>query len=158
MQFRTFLENYTNTPADDVQARYTDWKEHKEEAKLFQKLSPYNIFKYRDLFFLIKDDKYIAHIQNYDDRIQEKTIDTVESFSTEREAYKILLLGLLKSPKIKRILTDSMLSSSATKFWKKMIQDPKIKKIIVDNQSKEIDTTEYLKYLEDPDYRIGITK
>jgi len=156
--FSEFLiENQINMSDDSSYSLEGEFNKNKEKMKKFKG----NIFRYKSVYYLVKDGEYVAALENYADSIEDKTINIDFAHSNVRGGYKELLLGLLSS-KVKRIISDSTLTKKATKFWLKMISDSSVNKILVDNQDVEVFSgkkfdKEQMDLFKNLDIRIGIS-
>jgi len=156
--FSKFLiENQINLPDDNSYSLLDDFNKNKDKMKKFKG----NIFRYRSIYYLVKDGKYVAALENYADSIEDKTINIDFAHSNVRGGYKELLLGLLGS-KVERIISDSTLTKKATKFWLKIISDSSVNKILVNSSEKTIFSgakfdKEQMDLFKNLDMRIGIS-
>jgi len=169
MTFRNILENtlsgdspreeYSGEKAWNTIISSPKFKKNPKKA-----LDGYQYHKIKDVYYLVKDDIYHAHL--------DCTHNTIESgysvfedvaYSKTRGAYKILLLTILKISKIKNIISDNNLSVDAHKFWVKLNSDTTLIKSFFDSsdklviQSNKFSTTELKKYLNSGDYRIALS-
>lgn len=160
--FREIAENDINknlADADEYDCSNV-WNNIKKIPKKKGSYNGFDIYKVKDYYFIIKEEKYVGHINVSAE--ENKTIFISTGFSNIRGAYKSLLLGLLKVTTNKRIISDVFLSTPATKFWQRIIDDTSIEKVFLDYndeivlQSKTISNEEVKKYFEDGEFRVGI--
>lgn len=140
------------------------WNSVKDKAnKIKTKLTDYELFHYKGLYVLVNNGQYIAHLEDFNDSIQDNTIYINDAYSGERGMYRVLLLEILNIRKVERIVSDNVLSTYATSFWKKIINDPSLTKILVNYKDQTIFegksfTGNEWEMFKDKDYRIGISK
>jgi len=154
------IENQLYVGDDVEHSLEVEWLEVKEKAKKVKSNIKYSIYEYKDKFFIIDKNKYIGHIENYDPKIR-KTLYISTAYMSIRGLYKEVMLDLLKSKRIKTIISDPMLSTPATKYWLKIIKDKNITKILVDNEDKIIFkgkefSDKEMTLFNDEEYRIGM--
>ena len=159
MKFKLFLENELNSGGGDF-SKIKEWETVMEKAKLQDiNVNDHQIYEYKGTYYLIKDNQYVAHVQDYNEKLKNKTLNIISASSEERGAYRVLLIALLQ--KIKYIVSDSILSVSATKFWEKIIKDTSVNKVVFntdDNIEYRGNDSQILhKYFQNPDFRIGLT-
>lgn len=163
MTFRDLLETSTSNSTAREDYDGTDlWKN--STAKLVKTEKDYQLHKDKDVYFLVKDDKYIAHIDGTHDKCKGKRALFINAaFAKERGSYRILFDMILKTS-VKYIISDALLSSDAERFWKKILADTSLTKIILEfNEdilyNKSSFTKEETKEIfTNPDITIGVQK
>lgn len=85
----------------------------------------YSLYKYHDYLFLIKDGKYAAHLDGITDKLEsKKSFYITVMYSEERGAMNILF-GLMQESGYKYIVSDTMLSDDAIKYYEKLMKQHK---------------------------------
>lgn len=113
----------------------------------------YSLYKYHDYLFLTKEDKYIAHLDCTTDKLEsKKSFYITVMYSRERGAMNVLF-DLMKDVGYKYIVSDTMLSDDAIKYYEKLMK--KHKYFGVDYLDDTVKATDE-ELLSNPDYRIVI--
>ena len=128
-----------------------DWLRLNKLSKLISKKDEYELYKYYDFLFLIKEGNYIAHLDGTTDKLKSKKAFYITvMFSKERGAMKILF-NLMKDAGYKYIVSDVMLSNDALKFHKKLNNE--LKYFAINYKDEEVKVSDDELY-SNPDYRI----
>ena len=118
-----------------------EWNRFSKLSKLLKEHDGYSLYKYHDYLFLIKDNKYIAHLDGITDKLlSKKAFYITVMYSEERGAMEILF-NLMKLTGYKCIVSDTMLSNDALKFHKKL--NTKLKYFAINYKDEEV------KYISD---------
>lgn len=122
-------------------------------AKLLKSNNEYSLYKCHDYIFLIKGDKYIAHLDGITDKLEnKKSFYITVMFSQERGAMDILF-DLMRDAGYKYIISDTMLSDDAIKYYEKLMKKHKYFGINYKDERVKVSDEELL---NNPDYRITI--
>ena len=122
-------------------------------CKLLKSKDSYSLYKYHDYLFLAKEDKYIAYMDGITDKLEnKKSFYITVMHSSERGAMDILF-ELMKESGYKYIVSDTMLSDDAIKYYEKLMK--KHKYFGVDYKDEKIKASDN-ELLSNPDYRIVI--
>ena len=128
-----------------------DWLRLNKLSKLISKKDEYELYKYYDFLFLIKEGNYVAHLDGTTDKLKSKKAFYITvMFSKERGAMKILF-NLMKDAGYKYIVSDVMLSNDALKFHKKLNNE--LKYFAINYKDEEVKVSDDELY-SNPDYRI----
>ena len=113
----------------------------------------YSLYKYHDYLFLCKDNRYIAHLDGTTDKLEgKKSFYITVMYSGQRGAMDILFF-LMKDAGYKYIISDTMLSDDAIKYYEKLIKRHKY--FGLDYLDERVKATDE-ELLSNPDYRIVI--
>lgn len=120
-------------------------------SKLISKKDEYELYKYYDFLFLIKEGNYVAHLNGTTDKLKSKKAFYITvMFSKERGSMKILF-NLMRDAGYKYIVSDVMLSNDALKFHKKLNNE--LKYFAINYKDEEVKVSDDELY-SNPDYRI----
>lgn len=128
-----------------------DWLRLNKLSKVISKKDEYELYKYYDFLFLIKEGNYVAHLDGTTDKLKSKKAFYITvMFSKERGAMK-LLFNLMREAGYKYIVSDVMLSNDALKFHKKLNNE--LKYFAINYKDEEFKVSDNELY-SNPDYRI----
>ena len=128
-----------------------DWVRINKLSKLISKKDEYELYKYYDFLFLIKEDNYVAHLDGTTDKLKSKKAFYITvMFSKERGSMKTLF-NLMREAGYKYIVSDVMLSNDALKFHKKLNNE--LKYFAINYKDEEVKVSDDELY-SNPDYRI----
>lgn len=129
-----------------------EWNKFSKLSKLLKEYDGYSLYKYYDYLYLIKDDKYIGHLDGITDKLLgKKSFYITVMYSEERGAMEILF-NLMKLTGYKYIVSDIMLSNDALKFHKKL--NTKLKYFVINYKDEEVKNISDKELYSNPDYRI----
>ena len=129
-----------------------EWNRFSKLSKLLKEYDGYSLYKYYDYLFLIKDNKYVAHLDGITDKLLgKKAFYITVMYSEERGAMEILF-NLMKLTGYKCIVSDTMLSNDALKFHKKL--NTKLKYFAINYKDEEVKHISDEELYSNPDYRI----
>jgi len=124
----------------------------------------YDLYQDGDMFFLAKDGLYISYSDTSKDKINGKKAYYFTSIhSKERGGFRKLLDLMMKLPGVKYLVSDSLLTDDAMKFYKKILNDKSIKKALIHfeelyKEGNEFSEEDIKLALTDPAYTIAIVK
>ncbi len=121
-----------------------DWVRLNKLSKLISKKDEYELYKYYDFLFLIKEGNYVAHLDGTTDKLKSKKAFYITVMYSEERGAMEILFNLMKSTGYKYIVSDTMLSNDALKFHKKL--NTKLKYFAINYKDEEL--------YSNPDYRI----
>ena len=122
-------------------------------SKLLKSKDSYSLYKYHDFLFLTKEDKYIAYMDGIMDNLEnKKSFYITVMHSSERGAMDILF-DLMRESGYKYIVSDTMLSDDAIKYYEKLMKRHKY--FGVDYRDKRVKVSDE-ELLSNPDYRIVV--
>lgn len=128
-----------------------DWVRLNKLSKVISKKDEYELYKYYDFLFLIKEGNYVAHLDGTTDKLKSKKAFYITvMFSKERGSMKVLF-NLMKDVGYKYIVSDVMLSNDALKFHKKLNNE--LKYFAINYKDEEVKVSDDELY-SNPDYRI----
>lgn len=128
-----------------------DWVRLNKLSKLISKKDEYELYKYYDFLFLIKEGNYVAHLDGTTDKLKSKKAFYITvMFSKERGTMK-MLFNLMREAGYKYIVSDVMLSNDALKFHKKLNNE--LKYFAINYKDEEVKVSDDELY-SNPDYRI----
>lgn len=128
-----------------------DWVRLNKLSKLISKKDEYELYKYYDFLFLIKEGNYVAHLDGTTDKLKSKKAFYITvMFSKERGSMK-MLFNLMREAGYKYIVSDVMLSNDALKFHKKLNNE--LKYFAINYKDEEVKVSDDELY-SNPDYRI----
>ena len=128
-----------------------DWVRLNKLSKLISKKDEYELYKYYDFLFLIKEGNYVAHLDGTTDKLKSKKAFYITvMFSKERGSMK-MLFNLMREAGYKYIVSDVMLSNDALKFHKKL--NTELKYFAINYKDEEVKVSDDELY-SNPDYRI----
>ena len=128
-----------------------DWVRLNKLSKLISKKDEYELYKYYDFLFLIKEGNYVAHLDGTTDKLKSKKAFYITvMFSKERGSMK-MLFNLIREAGYKYIVSDVMLSNDALKFHKKLNNE--LKYFAINYKDEEVKVSDDELY-SNPDYRI----
>lgn len=128
-----------------------DWVRLNKLSKLISKKDEYELYKYYDFLFLIKEGNYVAHLDGTTDKLKSKKAFYITvMFSKERGSMKTLF-NLMREAGYKYIVSDVMLSNDALKFHKKLNNE--LKYFAINYKDEEVKVSDNELY-SNPDYRI----
>lgn len=128
-----------------------DWVRINKLSKLISKKDEYELYKYYDFLFLIKEGNYVAHLDGTTDKLKSKKAFYITvMFSKERGSMK-MLFNLMREAGYKYIVSDVMLSNDALKFHKKLNNE--LKYFAINYKDEEVKVSDDELY-SNPDYRI----
>lgn len=128
-----------------------DWVRLNKLSKLISKKDEYELYKYYDFLFLIKEGNYVAHLDGTTDKLKSKKAFYITvMFSKERGSMKTLF-NLMREAGYKYIVSDVMLSNDALKFHKKLNNE--LKYFAINYKDEEVKVSDDELY-SNPDYRI----
>lgn len=113
----------------------------------------YSLYKYHDYLFLSKDDRYIAHLDGTTDKLEGKKSFYITVMYSEQRGAMDILFFLMKDGGYKYIVSDTMLSDDAIKYYEKLMKRHKY--FGIDYLDEKIKATDE-ELLSNPDYRIVI--
>ena len=121
--------------------------------KLLKEKDFYSLYKYHDYLFLTREDKYIAHLDGTTDILEgKKSFYITVMYSGERGSMDILF-GLMRESGYKYIVSDTMLSDDAIRYYEKLMKRHKYFGINYRDETVKVSDEELL---DNPDYRIVI--
>ena len=121
--------------------------------KLLKSKDSYSLYKYYDYLFLAKEDNYIAYMDGITNKLEnKKSFYITVMHSSERGAMDILF-DLMRESGYKYIISDTMLSDDAIKYYEKLMKRHKY--FGVDYRDEKIKASD-TELLSNPDYRIVI--
>ena len=130
-----------------------EWDRLKKLSKTILSKDGYILYKYHDYLFLIKDDLYIAYLDGITDKLNsKKSFYITVMHSSERGAMDILF-EMIKLSGFKYIVSDTMLSDDAIKYYKKLMSKHKYFGVNYKDETVQVQDRELL---SNPDYRIVI--
>lgn len=156
-EFREYLNEVQRTGHQE-RSEFSAEKEflRLQKSNLLKELKSkdaYSLYKYHDYLFLCKDDKYIAHLDGTTDKLEgKKSFYITVMYSGERGGMDIIF-ELMRAAGYKYIVSDTMLSDDAIKYYEKLMKRHKY--FGIDYLDSEIKAT-YEELLSNPDYRIVI--
>ena len=90
--------------------------------KLLKSKNLYSLYKYHDYLFLVNDNNYIAYLDGITDKLDgKKSFYITVMHSSERGAMDILF-ELMKESGYKYIISDTMLSDDAIRYYEKLMK------------------------------------
>ncbi len=128
-----------------------DWVRLNKLSKLISKKDEYELYKYYDFLFLIKEGNYVAHLDGTTDKLKSKKAFYITVMYSEERGAMEILFNLMKSTGYKYIVSDTMLSNDALKFHKKL--NTKLKYFAINYKDEEVKVSDNELY-SNPDYRI----
>lgn len=129
-----------------------DWVRLNKLSKLISKKDEYELYKYYDFLFLIKEGNYVAHLDGTTDKLKSKKAFYITvMFSKERGSMK-MLFNLMREAGYKYIVSDVMLSNDALKFHKKLNNE--LKYFAINYKDEEVKYISDEELYSNPDYRI----
>ena len=129
-----------------------EWNRFSKLSKLLKEYDGYSLYKYYDYLFLIKDNKYVAHLDGITDKLLgKKAFYITVMYSEERGAMEILF-NIMRLTGYKYIVSDTMLSNDALKFHKKL--NTKLKYFAINYKDEEVKHISDEELYSDPAYRI----
>ena len=121
--------------------------------KLLKEKDLYSLYKYHDYLFLTKEDKYIAHLDGITDKLEgKKSFYITVMYSVERGSMDILF-DLMRESGYKYIVSDTMLSDDAIKYYEKLMKRHKYFGVDYRDEKVKVSDDELL---SNPDYRIVV--
>ena len=128
-----------------------EWVRLSKFCKLLIEKDNYSLYRYHDILFLVKDNKYIAHLDGTIDKLQgKKAFYILVMYSEERGAMEIMY-QLMKLSGFKYLVSDVMNSDDAVKHLEKIMRKYKYFGIDYKDEKQDVSDTELL---NNPDYRI----
>lgn len=121
--------------------------------KLLKSKELYSLYKYHDYLFLIKDDKYIAYMDGITDKLEGKKSFYITVMHSEERGSMNILFNLMQESGYKYIVSDTMLSDDAIKYYEKLMKQHKY--FGVDYRDEKVKASDE-ELLSNPDYRIVI--
>lgn len=157
IEFREYLNEVQRTGHQE-RSEFSGEKEflRLQKSNLLKELKSkdeYSLYKYSDYLFLTKEDKYVAHLDGTTDKLEsKKSFYITVMYSSERGGMDIIF-QLMKDAGYKYIVSDTMLSNDAIKYYEKLMK--KHKYFGIDYLDSKIKATDE-ELLSNPDYRIVI--
>ena len=121
--------------------------------KLLKSKDLYSLYKYHDYLFLVKDNNYIAYMDGITDKLDGKKSFYITVMHSGERGSMDILFDLMKDSGYKYIVSDTMLSDDAIKYYEKLMKRHKY--FGVDYRDEKIKASD-TELLSNPDYRIVI--
>ena len=160
-EFRAYLKQQINEVQRTGNQERDEFSAEKEflrlqKSSLLKELKSkdgYSLYKYHDYLFLSKDDRYIAHLDGTTDKLEGKKSFYITVMYSEQRGAMDILFFLMKDAGYKYIVSDTMLSDDAIKYYEKLIKRHKY--FGLDYLDERVKATDE-ELLSNPDYRIVI--
>ena len=121
--------------------------------KLLKSKNLYSLYKYHEYLFLVKDNNYIAYMDGITDKLDGKKSFYITVMHSGERGSMDILFDLMKDSGYKYIVSDTMLSNDAIKYYEKLMKRHKYFGVDYrDENVKALDS----ELLSNPDYRIVI--
>ena len=121
--------------------------------KLLKSKNLYSLYKYHEYLFLVKDNNYIAYMDGITDKLDGKKSFYIAVMHSGERGSMDILFDLMKDSGYKYIVSDTMLSNDAIKYYEKLMKRHKYFGVDYrDENVKALDS----ELLSNPDYRIVI--
>lgn len=128
-----------------------EWNRISKMSKLLIEKDGYSLYKYHDFLFLIKDNKYIAHLDGTVDKLLGKKSFYILVMHSEERGAMEKIYELMKLSGFKYLVSDVMNSDDAVKHLEKMMRKCKYFGIDYKDENQDVSDSELL---NNPDYRI----
>ena len=125
----------------------------KDKLKLVKSNNEYNLLKFKDYLFLVKDNEYIAYLDGTTDYLLSKKAFYISVMHSKERGAMDILFKLMKETGYKYIISDTMLSDDAIKYYEKLMK--KHKYFGIDYRDEKVKAFDE-ELLSNPDYRIVI--
>ena len=90
--------------------------------KLLKSKDLYSLYKYDEYLFLVKDNNYIAYMDGITDKLDGKKSFYITVMHSGERGSMDILFDLMKDSGYKYIVSDTMLSNDAIKYYEKLMK------------------------------------
>ena len=121
--------------------------------KLLKSKDLYSLYKYHDYLFLVKNNNYIAYMDGITDKLDGKKSFYITVMHSGERGSMDILFDLMRESGYKYIVSDTMLSDDAIKYYEKLMKRHKYFGVDYKDEKVKVSDSELL---SNPDYRIVI--